>query len=141
MKFGPDRNEDDTGIDLAPMIDLVFLLLIFFMVTTTFQREAEIQIDLPEAKGEQLKTEEFVIEIVIDNQGNYFVNQKRLKDGQLETLMSAIQVTQGTHTKPHVIISSDRATPYQAVVTAMDAVRQLGLRKFSLTTKQAGSEK
>ena len=141
MKFGPDRNEDDTGIDLAPMIDMVFLLLIFFMVTTTFQREAEIQIDLPEAKAVAVPKQEFVLEIIIDNQGRYFVNQKRLKDSRVETLMSAIQITMTDHPKPHVIISSDRTTPYQAVVTAMDAVRQLGLNKFSLTTKQANEAK
>jgi biopolymer transport protein ExbD len=141
MKFGPDRNEDDTAIDLAPMIDMVFLLLIFFMVTTTFQREAEIQIDLPEAKAATTPKQEFVLEIIIDNTGRYFVNQKRLKDGRVETLMSAIQLTMADHPKPHVIISSDRATPYQAVVTAMDAVRRLGLNKFSLTTKQASETK
>lgn len=137
MKFS-NRRDDEIEIAIIPMVDVMLLLLIFFMVTTTFQRNAEIQIDLPEAKAQQLKRDDFIIEIMIDSQGHYYVNQKRLKDEKLETLINAIQITLGGQTKSHVIISSDRVTPYQAVVTAMDAVRQLGLNKFSLTTKQAG---
>ncbi|MBI3561385.1 MAG: biopolymer transporter ExbD [Gammaproteobacteria bacterium] len=140
MKFSSKR-ADEVEIAIIPMVDIMLLLLIFFMVTTTFQRDAEIQIDLPEAKAQSVPKENFVVEIVIDNQGRYFVNQQRLKDGRVETLLSALKLTIANNTKPHVIISSDRSTPYQAVVTAMDAVRQAGLNKFSLTTKQTSEEK
>ena len=140
MNFRSKR-PDDTEISMAPMVDIVFLLLIFFMVTTTFNREAEIQIDLPEASGKPLPKEEFVLDISIDNQGRYFVNQKRVRDGKVETLISAIKLTMGTNTKVHVLISSDKNTPYQSVVSVMDAVRQLGLNKFSLTIKQSSEDK
>lgn len=140
MNFRSKR-PDDTEISMAPMVDIVFLLLIFFMVTTTFNREAEIQIELPEATGKPLPKEEFILDISIDNQGRYFVNQKRVRDGKVETLVSALKLTKGNNTKVHVLISSDKNTPYQAVVSAMDAARQLGLNKFSLSIKQPNEEK
>jgi biopolymer transport protein ExbD len=140
MKFGSKRGESP-DINLTPLIDVVFLLLIFFMVSTTFDKQAEIQIDLPEATGKPTQTEEFVIEISIDSLGRYFVNNRRLRDNKLATLKWAIQETQGDRKNPHVIISSDKETSYQSVMTAMDAVRQLGLNKFSLTVKESQADK
>jgi len=141
MNFRNQR-EESPDINLTPLIDVVFLLLIFFMVSTTFNKESEIQIDLPEASGDKPIKQEFVVEISIDGLGRYFVNDRRLVDNKLNTLKLAIRQTIGTRKKqPHVIINSDKDTPYQHVVTAMDAVRQLGLNKFSLTTKEAHPEK
>ena len=140
MKFRNQR-EESPDLNLTPLIDVVFLLLIFFMVSTTFNKESEIQIDLPEASGDQPVKQEFIVEISIDSLGRFFVNDRRLVDNKLNTLKLAISQTIGTRKKqPHVIINSDKDTPYQHVVTAMDAVRQLGLNKFSLTTKQANKE-
>ena len=133
QKEGPDVN-------LTPLIDVVFLLLIFFMVSTTFNKEAEIQIDLPQASGEKATREEFVVEITIDNQGRYFVNERRLRDSQLDTLKRAISQTIGEQKQPHIIINSDKDAAYQSVMTAMDAVRQLGLNKFSLSVKESQAE-
>ena len=111
------------------------------MVSTTFNKESEIQIDLPEASGDKPVKQEFIVEISIDSLGRFFVNDRRLVDNKLNTLKLAISQTVGTRKKqPHVIINSDKDTPYQYVVTAMDAVRQLGLNKFSLTTKQANTD-
>jgi biopolymer transport protein ExbD len=140
MNFKSKRLEE-VEINMVPMVDVVLMLMIFFMLTTTFNREAEIQIELPEASGKPLPKDEFVLDISIDNQGRYFVNQKRVRDGKVETLVSAIKLTMGANTKVHVLINSDKNTPYQSVVSAMDAVRQLGLKKFSLTIKQPSEDK
>jgi biopolymer transport protein ExbD len=140
MNFGSKRDESP-DINLTPLIDVVFLLLIFFMVSTTFDKQAEIQIDLPEATGKPTETEKFVIEISIDSLGRYFVNNRRLRDNKLATLKWAIQETMADRKNPHVLISSDKETSYQSVMTAMDAVRQLGLNKFSLTVKDAQADK
>jgi biopolymer transport protein ExbD len=140
MNFGSKRDESP-DINLTPLIDVVFLLLIFFMVSTTFDKQAEIEIDLPEATGKPTQTEEFVIEISIDSLGRYFVNNRRLRDNKLATLKWAIQETMADHKNPHVLISSDKETSYQSVMTAMDAVRQLGLNRFSLTVKDAQADK
>ena len=136
-----NQNQESPDINLTPLIDVVFLLLIFFMVSTTFNKESEIQIDLPEASGDQPVKQEFVVEISIDSLGRYFVNDRRLVDNKINTLKLAIRQTIGSRKKqPHVMINSDKDAPYQYVVTAMDAVRQLGLNKFSLTTKQANKD-
>ncbi len=137
MNFRQGQAEEEPQLNLTPLIDVVFLLLIFFMVSTTFNKQSEISIELPEASGKPLKTDKFVIEIEIDNQGRYFVNQQRVKDNKVSTLKRAIRLTQGKEKNPQLIISSDRNTPYQAVVTAMDAARQLGLVNLTFATKQA----
>jgi len=137
MNFRQTQSEEEPQLNLTPLIDVVFLLLIFFMVSTTFNKQSEISIELPEASGKPLKTDKFVIEIEIDNQGRYFVNQQRVKDNKVTTLKRAIRLTLGQKKNPQLIISSDRNTPYQAVVTAMDAARQLGLVNLTFATKQA----
>ena len=130
------RRNNEPEVNLTPLIDVVFLLLIFFMVSTTFEKESEISIELPEASGATSTKQKVVIEISIDNQGHYFVNQKRIKDEEIETLMSAIKLERGDEKKPKLIISADKMTPHQAVVRAMDAARQLGLVNLTFATKQ-----
>jgi len=131
-----NKQSEMVDINLTPLIDVVFLLLIFFMVSTTFDKSSEIQIELPEASGEVEQKKEFVIEISIDSLGRYFVNNRVLVDKKLSTLKLAIQQTIGTHKNPHIVISADKNSTHQSVVIAMDAANQLGLSKFSLATKQ-----
>lgn len=130
------KRDRDLEVNITPLIDVVFLLLIFFMVSTTFQRESEITIELPESSGEVAESEKKVIEISIDNQGRYFVNQRRIKDSDIKTLKQAITLTRGDAKEPKLIISADKMTPHQAVVRAMDAARQLGLVHLTFATKQ-----
>jgi len=129
--------EEEPQLNLTPLIDVVFLLLIFFMVSTTFDKEAELSIDLPEADGTPVKVEKkFKIEISIDGQGHYFINKRRLKDDSLKNLKRAIELTKATHKNIQVVISSDKNTPYQSFIRAMDAAKQLGLEHVNLATKQ-----
>ncbi len=130
--------EEEPQLNLTPLIDVVFLLLIFFMVSTTFDKQSELSIDLPAADGTAVKASKiFKVEIAIDSQGHYFVNQRRLKDDSLKTLKRAIEITKADHKKIQVIISSDKNTPYQAFITAMDAAKQLGLGQVNLATKHS----
>ncbi len=131
------RTNKDPEVNLTPLIDVVFLLLIFFMVSTTFEKESEISIELPEAAGQKSKEERFTIEITIDGEGNYLVNNKRLKDRELTTLKKAIRLTRAERKEPRLVISADKKTPHQAVVRAMDAARQLGLVHLTFATKQS----
>lgn len=131
------KRDSELELNITPLIDVVFLLLIFFMVSTTFQRESEITIELPESSGDVAKTEKKVIEISIDNQGRYFVNQRQIKDSNIKTLKKAISITRGETKEPKLIISADKMTPHQSVVRAMDAARQLGLVHLTFSTKQA----
>ncbi|MBI1421883.1 MAG: biopolymer transporter ExbD [Gammaproteobacteria bacterium] len=137
------RKKQDEALDvnITPLIDVVFLLLIFFMIATTFKKDAQIEIDLPKATGQQVKKQGFEVEISIDSLGRYFVNNRRLRDSKIETLKLAIKQTVGDNKNPHIIINSDKDTTYQSVMTAMDAVRQSGMNRFSLTVKQPTPEK
>jgi biopolymer transport protein ExbD len=130
------KRENELELNITPLIDVVFLLLIFFMVSTTFQRESEITIELPESSGDVAETAKKVIEISIDNQGHYFVNQRRLKATDIKTLKNAISITRGDTKEPKLIISADKMTSHQSVVRAMDAARQLGLVHLTFSTKQ-----
>ena len=134
------KRENEPELNLTPLIDVVFLLLIFFMVSTTFERESEITIELPESSGEIKQTEQKVIEISIDNQGRYFVNQRRIKDTDIKTLKNALTIVRGDEKEPKLIISADKMTPHQSVVRAMDAARQLGLVHLTFATKQANKK-
>lgn len=134
------RRREDPDVNLTALIDVVFLLLIFFMVSTTFERETEISIELPEASGQPIQTEKQLVEISIDAKGRYFVNKKEVINTQIDTLKRAIQEAAGGQKKPQVILSADRNTPHQAVITAMDAARQLGFVNLTFATNKPGSE-
>jgi biopolymer transport protein ExbD len=130
---------DDPEVNLTPLIDVVFILLIFFMVSTTFQKESQIKIELPQATGEPAEDRKELVEIVIDADGHYFIDQQQVVNTELETLKRAIQKYMGKQTELPVVIRADHLTPYESVVRAMDASAQLGLVKMSLATSQPES--
>lgn len=135
MKFRREHRQE-VGINLTPLIDVVFLLLIFFMVSTTFTRENQLSIDLPEAEGKPREASEQQIEILIDESGNYRVNGQGLVDSRMRTLQAAIyKVSAGDTTLP-MIISADAQAAHQDVIRAMDAAGQMGFVHLSITTRQ-----
>ncbi|MCG6969946.1 MAG: biopolymer transporter ExbD [Gammaproteobacteria bacterium] len=126
----------EPDVNITPLIDVVFLLLIFFMVSTTFERESEIEVTLPEAAIDAPVEEEFVIEVTINAQGTYFVNGQRVINTQTTTLKQAmLKVAEGRQDPP-IIVSADANTTHQAVVRVMDAARQLGFVHLSFATTQ-----
>ena len=135
MKFRRQRR-DEVGVNLTPLIDVVFLLLIFFMVSTTFTRETQISIDLPEASGQPQETTEQRIEILIDEGGSYRVNGQPLVDARLRTLQAAIYKLSAGDTTLPMIITADAQATHESVVRAMDAAGQMGFVHLSITTRQ-----
>lgn len=135
MNLRRSRGEEPE-VNLTPLIDVVFILLIFFMVSTTFQKESQIKIELPEASGEPVEDRKELLEIVIDAEGRYFIDQQQVVNTELDTLKRAIQKYLGKQTDLPVVIRADRSTPYESVVRAMDATAQLGLVKMSLATSK-----
>ena len=134
MRFAR-RERRDVEINITPLIDVVFLLLIFMLVSTTFTKETQLSIDLPEASGEPRSAQDAQIEISITKDGAYAVNEAPLAESDLSTLKRALQeVSSGDTTRP-MIITADYKTPHQAVVTAMDAAGQLGFVHLSITTR------
>lgn len=142
MKFRT-RETSSVDVDLTSMIDVVFLLLIFFMVTTTFNHNSALKIALPTAsKNIETQNTQNKMELLIDSQGRYYVNGREVLNTQPETLFQAmtevLNTMQGT---PALVISADANVNYQAVVTAMDIAGRLGLTNFSMATTQAERQK
>ncbi len=135
MNFRPQKSEE-VDVNLTPLIDVVFLLLIFFMVSTTFKDQSEIEIQLPTASEAPKEIQNDHIEITIDVQGQFFVNSHPLVNSQLVTLKRALKEAAGENDNPIVIVKADAMTPHQAVITAMDASRQLGFGKLGFATVQ-----
>jgi biopolymer transport protein ExbD len=140
MKFRR-RPRTEASIELTPLIDVVFLLLIFFMVSTTFIRETQLDLDLPEASGDLQQPDEQSIVVTIAEDGTYAVNDQALVNNQLATLMRALrqEISEGEAAK-HLIITADANATHQAVVRAMDAAGQLGLTRLSITTQAPEEE-
>ena len=135
MKFRRKPREN-VEINLASLIDVVFILLLFFVVTTTFTRETQLKVDLPEAASgsppEQSELKQ--LEILIAADGSYSLNAKQLLKSDLPSLMAALEKESDGDNSLPLIISADAKTPHQAVITAMDAAGKLGFAHLRMTT-------
>lgn len=135
-----NTKKKELSVNITPLIDVVFLLLIFFMVSTSFTRETQIEIELPKSSGNQLELKANLIEISIDAEGNFYVNKKPLINSQIETLKRAInKQSEGDNSLP-LIISADAKAPYQSVVVAMDAAGQEGFSNLQMATRRPTNE-
>lgn len=130
------RRREDPEINITSLIDVVLLLLIFFMITTTFERDAQLQVTLPEASSEPVDTPAKALEITINLNGDFFIDGQQVLNPQPQTLRRAIVQTIGERRDLPVIVRADARSPVQAVVTAMDVTGQLGLTQLSLATSQ-----
>ena len=137
MKLQHHVKEEPT-VDLTSLIDVVFLLLIFFMVRTTFERQALLKVDLPEASSTEPRIElPESLELVIDAQGRMYLNDRRLVDSEERTIRAAMQQAAGDDRSLPLILRADRQTPHHHVVTAMDVAAQLGFTNLSIATDRA----
>jgi biopolymer transport protein ExbD len=133
------KPRENVEINLASLIDVVFILLLFFVVTTTFTRETQLKVDLPEAitgtPPEQTELKQ--LEILIAADGSYSLNAKQLLKSDLPSLMAALQKESDGDNSLPLIISADAKTQHQAVITAMDAAGKLGFSHLRMTTIEA----
>lgn len=137
MNFRTNKRED-VSVDLTPLIDVVFLLLIFFMVSTTFTKENHLEISLPESAAEATSSDQIeLLEIIINAEGGYSLNGNVLVNNQLDTLKRAIEKEGKGNTSLPMVITADANVAHEYVVRAMDAAGQLGFTKLSITTKQS----
>ena len=136
MKFNR-RIQDEPSINLTPLIDVVFLLLIFFMVTTTFTRETRLQVNLPEAEAGTLSTQTERLEIVVSRDGSFALNGQTLVNGRVETLLRGLALESDGDLDLPVMIVADSQASHQSVVTAMDAIGQAGFARLSIATQRS----
>lgn len=135
------RRRRSPDVNITPLIDVVFLLLIFFMVSTTFDQYSELRIELPSASAEpQTEVRPTTIELAIDRQGRYYVNQDEVINTTVDTLSRALKKALDGREPMPVVISADASTPHQAVVSAMEAAGRAGLYQISFSTARNGQE-
>lgn len=135
------RGRHETNIDMAPLVDMVFLLLIYFMVSTNFVRESQLRIELPEATGVPDDARPDIIELVVDQSGDYAVEGRLLVDNTLDTLVTALAAAKKRSPEDvNLTITADANARHQSVVRAMDAAGKVGLVHISITTQQPAAQ-
>ena len=133
MQFRRQKLTDE-GVNLTPLIDIVFLLLIFFMVSATFTKETHLAIDIPEASIEPQVIKDDVLEVVIQAGGEYSIDGKALINKQRQTLHRALDQTISDSSGKQLLITADAKAPHQSVVTVMDVAGKLGFESLRITT-------
>jgi biopolymer transport protein ExbD len=139
VKFRRRKPRENIDINLVSLIDVVFILLLFFVVTTTFTRETQLRVELPQAVTGTPETDSDLkhLDIAISADGVYSLNNRLLTKNDLPTLIEALQKESAGDTKLPLSISADGKTPHQAVITAMDAAGKLGFSQLRMTTVEA----
>jgi biopolymer transport protein ExbD len=135
MKLRGDKLKDDPEINLIPLIDISLLLVIFFMLTSTFMQEGRLKIELPQASlaptGRQ-KSDPLVV--TVTQSGTYRVNDRELINSSPDTLRAAIQEVAGADRGKPVTVRADGRSTHQSVVTAMDVLGKLGFVRINIAT-------
>jgi biopolymer transport protein ExbD len=133
------KPRETVDINLASLIDVVFILLLFFVVTTTFTRETQLRVDLPEAVSGSPAEDQQVkhLDVAISAEGVFSVNNQVLQKNDLTALMDALQKESNGDTNLPLSISADGKTQHQSVITAMDAAGKLGFSHLRMTTVEA----
>lgn len=134
MKF-QRRKSSVVDVNITPMIDVVFLLLIFFMVSTTFTKESRLSLELPEASGERVGAKAELLEVTVSPSGRFGINGKYLVDREAKTLSSALSKAAAEFdTLPPLVIVADGRAPHQSVVTIMDVAGKLGFVQIRIAS-------
>lgn len=136
----PRQRQEEVSVNLTPLIDVVFLLLIFFMVSTTFTKQTRLAITLPEAKGQPQVQEKNQVEVVVTQSGDYVVNGKQLVHDDEATLRSALMQAAKNGTDVPFTITADAKATHQSVVRVMDVAGQLGFTNLNITTREPGKD-
>jgi len=132
------REREEPTVDLTSLIDVVFLLLIFFMVSTNFERQAVLKVDLPEASAVEAPVEEpEKLELVIDPKGRMYLNDQQLLDDRRQTLIAAFEQAAGNRRDLPLLLRADRMTPHHYVVMIMDVAAELGFNNLSIATDRS----
>lgn len=145
MNFDAAQQEDETGIELTPLIDVVFLLLIFFMISTTFTKETSLRINLPEASGEEMANQPRMVEVHVGAGSVYAIASSKdsiartLVNSNRDTLVRALSkfsVTGESSSEILLVIRADKKATHEAVIKVLDVAQQLGLSNITFATKR-----
>ena len=138
MNFRP-RSKDEPEINLIPFIDVLLVILIFLMLTTTYSKFTELQLTLPVADAEQQRDYPKEIVVAVAADGRYAVNKAAVEGGGVESLARALGDAAKAGADSVVIISADAQAPHQSVITVMEAARRAGLSHITFATQSSAS--
>lgn len=134
MRIRDRESFDEPEINLVPMIDVILVLIIFFVVTATFDARSVLKLELPRATGEPPTAADDALVVLVNAQGRYFVGEREVLRDDLESLKATISDVAGTDRDRPVMLRADARTPYQSVVTVYDALGQLGFKRVMSAT-------
>jgi biopolymer transport protein ExbD len=135
MNFQRGRSREEPEINLIPMIDVLLVILIFLMVTTSYAKFAELKIDLPQASGDTAEAVAQPINVAVDASEHYAINSQTLRDASIESLAASMKNAAGNQTDPTIVINADAKATHQSVIHIMEAARQAGYGKITFTTQ------
>lgn len=134
MNLGSQRPVDEPDINLVSLIDVLFCLILFLVLTTSFNQRAALKVQLPRAQAGIVPDEGPPLIVIVDADGRYFIGNNEVAKQDVASLKQAIGEAAGDARDQPVILRADGRTPHQAVVTAMDALGQLGFSKLKIAT-------
>jgi len=135
MNFRRGHTREEPEINLIPMIDVLLVILIFLMVTTSYSRFSELEINLPQAGGEAGAEQPQPINVAIDAAEHYAINEQAISYSGVETLVASLKSAAGDLTDPTIVINADAKAPHQAVINVMEAGRRAGYGRITFTTQ------
>ncbi|HPU20492.1 MAG TPA: biopolymer transporter ExbD [Alicycliphilus sp.] len=136
MNFRP-RQKEEPEINLIPFIDVLLVILIFLMLSTTYSKFTELQLTLPVADAEQLRDHPKEVIVAVAADGRYAINKTPLEGKHVEQVARALSEAAVAGPKSVIIISADAAAPHQSVVTVMEAARRVGLSQITFATQSS----
>jgi biopolymer transport protein ExbD len=135
MNFQRRRSRDEPEINLIPMIDVLLVILIFLMVTTSYAKYSELQIKLPHASGDSVAEQSKSINVAVDASEHYAINNRGVTYTGIESLVASLKNAAGDQTDPTIIINADAKAPHQSVINVMEAARRAGYGRITFTTQ------
>ncbi len=137
MNLRPNKKRSDLLIDLTPMIDVVFLMLIFFMVSTSFTANNSIKLDLPQSKAQAANKDIEQVTVSVDAKGQLFVQEEPVADGELRKRI--LNISKGDPNM-RVVIRADAEARHKRIVYVLDTIRELGMGKVGIATVPVGGQ-
>ena len=134
MRIRNDRVQDEVHIDLVPLIDVILVLIIFFVVTATFDARSVLKLQLPQANGTPAESQTKALSVLVNAEGRFFIDDREALRTDVESLKQTLVDVAGTDRTRPVLLRADGRTPHQSVVTALDALAQLGFSRVSIAT-------
>src|SRR3989338_3082496 len=135
MNFQRRRSRDEPEINLIPMIDVLLVILIFLMVTTSYAKYSELQINLPQASGEAVAAQAKPINVAVDTSEHYAINNRGIPYTGIESLVASLRDAAGDQADPTIVINADAKATHQSVINVMEAARRAGYGRITFTTQ------